>query len=382
MHDDAGRGCNCVFFCFPLSPHLRCGDALFAFLVFRPIAVYYTHRARPSYCTVLYFTVYSGMYSSTVLVQYTLYFATLPTHYTTPIGRFAAAAAPSLLLCSLRSLPNKPLHFTYEERSYTSRSTLDMFSLRPATRVLARVPATSRRTMVIPIKKALIKAGETEEPEDVPALEKRMQEMAEEDPLMVFGSGENLPDPVLPDNPAEVTALDPAHLVSTRMPDGRQRMVVIKQMRARPNQSPLNPEKIWKISFNDDGAVGDRWKNSLMGWNSTADTMGCDPPLFFRDAQEAVYFAKKRGWKYLVKEPLIRTLRDDDAQYQDNFLPQAVANQVKREGQQCDHWHRTEAGCSHYFRPLKYHGDGTVRQHGAEPYGETVTHTTPYYKVR
>jgi hypothetical protein len=236
--------------------------------------------------------------------------------------------------------------------------------------------------MVIPIKRALIKAGETEEPDDVPALQRRMEEMAEKDPSMVFDSGSVLPDPVLPENPAEVTALDPAHLRSTRMPDGRIRMVVIKQLRARPNQAPLNAEKVWHIDFKDDGVVGERWKNSLMGWNSTADTMGCDPPLYFRDAQEAVYFAQKRGWNFVVKEPIIRTLRDDEALYQDNFLPQSVANAVKREGTQCDHWHRSEAGCSHYFRPLKYHGDGTVRQHGEDLYGDIVPHTPSYYKLR
>mmetsp|Transcript_43898 Transcript_43898/g.106449 ORF Transcript_43898/g.106449 Transcript_43898/m.106449 type:complete len:273 (+) Transcript_43898:212-1030(+) len=239
-----------------------------------------------------------------------------------------------------------------------------------------------QRTMVVPVKKALIKAGETDEPDDVPALEKRMEDMAEKDPVMVFDSGSYLPDPVLPENPGEISALDPAYKTSVQMPDGRTRMVVIKQQRARPNQSPLNPEKYWKISFTEDGAVADRWKNSLMGWNSTADTMGCDPPLYFKNAEEAVYFAEKRGWKYLVKEPVVRKLRDDGTQYQDNFLPQAVANLVKREGGHCDHWKRAEAGSSHYFRPLKYHGDGVVRQHGPNMMEETVPHTKGYYKIR
>lgn len=237
------------------------------------------------------------------------------------------------------------------------------------------------RSMVT-VKKALVKAGETEEPEDVPALQKRMESMAEKDPMMVFDSGTHLPDPVLPENMAEVSALDPAYKTSVRMPDGRERMVVIKQQRARPNQSPLNPEKYWKISFNDDGSVSERWKNSLMGWNSTADTMGCDPPLYFKNAQEAVYFAEKRGWKYIVKEPIVRKLRDDDVQYQDNFLPQSVASLVKREGKQCDWWKRSEAGCSHYFRPLKFHGDGTVRQHGPNMQEPSVPHTEPYFKLR
>jgi ETC complex I subunit conserved region len=235
---------------------------------------------------------------------------------------------------------------------------------------------------MVTVKKALVKAGETDEPEDVPALEKRMEHMAEKDPMMVFDSGTHLPDPLMPENMAEVSALDPAYKTSVRMPDGRERMVVIKQQRARPNQSPLNPEKYWKISFNDDGSVGERWKNSLMGWNSTADTMGCDPPLYFKNAQEAVYFAEKRGWKYVVKEPIVRKLRNDDAQYQDNFLPQAVAGLVKKEGTQCDWWKRSAAGCSHYFRPLKYHGDGVVRQHGPNMSDASVPHTTPYFKLR
>jgi hypothetical protein len=261
-----------------------------------------------------------------------------------------------------------------------------MFSIvRPsATRALARTAgvADGRRSMAIAIKKALIKAGETEEPEDMPALEKQMESMSEKDTSMVFDSGIQLADPILPENPAEVTALDPAHLRSTRMPDGRERMVVIKQMRARPNQAPLNPEKVWKISFDDDGAVGERWKNKLMGWNSTADSYGSDPPLHFRNAQDAAYFAQKRGWKFLVKEPIIRKLRDDGAQYQDNFLPQSVAGQIAREGGQCDHWKRKAAGCSHYFRPLTYHGDGLVRQHGTVPHEESVPDTASYYKLR
>ena len=235
---------------------------------------------------------------------------------------------------------------------------------------------------VVSVKKALVKAGETEEPEDVPALSKRMEAMTEKDGMMVYDCGEDLPAPVLPENKAEVSALDASYKTSVHMPDGRERMVVIKQMRARPNQNPLNPEKYWKISFDDDGAVGERWKNTLMNWNSTADTYGCDPPLYFKNAEDAVYFAEKRGWKYLVNEPVIRKLRNDDAQYQDNFLPQAIAGKVKREGTQCDHWQRKAAGSSHYFRPLKYHGDGCVRQHGPNMHQETVPHAESYYKMR
>lgn len=262
------------------------------------------------------------------------------------------------------------------------------FIARPAfgRTILTKYPAASAlqqaRRGVVSVKKALVKAGETDQDEDVPALEQRMEAMREKDEMMVFDSGKNLPDPVMPENLAEVAALDPAYKTSVHMPDGRERMVVIKQCRARPNQNPLNPEKYWKISFNGDGAVGERWKNSLMNWNSTADTYGCDPPLYFDNAQSAVDFASKRGWKYLVKEPVIRKLRSDEAQYQDNFLPQAVANQVKREGKHCDHWKRKAAGTSNYVRPLKFHGDGTVRQHGPNMHQELAPDAESYYKIR
>ena len=99
-----------------------------------------------------------------------------------------------------------------------------------------------------------------------------------------------------------------------------------------------------------------------MGWTSNADPYQCAPPLTFENAADAVYFAKKRGWNFVVKEPITRYMRNDDCQYQDNFLPQAVAAKVKKEGTSCDHWSRSSAGTSHYFRPLKYHGDGTVVQ--------------------
>mmetsp|Transcript_18049 Transcript_18049/g.41277 ORF Transcript_18049/g.41277 Transcript_18049/m.41277 type:complete len:262 (-) Transcript_18049:282-1067(-) len=248
--------------------------------------------------------------------------------------------------------------------------------------LLTRVSRQQQTRGVVSVKKALVKAGETEEPEDIPALSKRMEAMSEKDSVMVFDSGTDLPAPVLPENKAEVAALDASYKTSVKMPDGRERMVVIKQLRARPNQNPLNPEKYWKISFDDDGAVGERWKNTLMNWNSTADTYGCDPPLFFKNAEDAVFFAEKRGWKYLVNEPVVRKLRSDDAQYQDNFLPQAVAGKVKREGTQCDHWKRKAAGSSHYFRPLKFHGDGVVRQHGPNMHQETDPHAESYPKIR
>jgi ETC complex I subunit conserved region len=119
-----------------------------------------------------------------------------------------------------------------------------------------------------------------------------------------------------------------------------------------------------------------------MGWTSSGDAYQSEPPLVFENALDAVYFAKKRGWKYIVKEPIRRQVRDDGAQYQDNFFPQAIAARVAKERKQCDQWKRVESGASHYFRPLKYHGKGVVPQYGTNPDQETAPHVEAYYKIR
>ena len=205
------------------------------------------------------------------------------------------------------------------------------------------------------------------------------------DPHTVFQTMVPLPDPPLPENPAEVAALDPAH-TNADPPhlDGRKRVVHIRQEQARVSQNPTTSEQQWIISFQDDGEFGENWDNPLMGWVSGADPMSSNMlmQLTFRTAEEALYFAKKRGWKYVVEEPILRQGRDDDAQYQDNFLPQAVAGAIRRERTKCDHWQRPKAGASHYFRPLTYHGDGLTRQHGPNREQTTEAHVEGQYKLR
>jgi hypothetical protein len=176
--------------------------------------------------------------------------------------------------------------------------------------------------------------------------------------------------------------LDPADLPSRMNLDGTERTVIIRQDKKSMRQAPMNPEKKWRIAFYEDGKITEKWTNSLMGWTSNADPYQCAPPLVFPNAADAVYFAKKRGWKFIVKQPITRYMRRDDAQYQDNFLPQAVASRVQKEGTSCDHWKRDLAGASHYFRPLKYHGDGEVRQHGPNTEATTLPAVEGYYKLR
>jgi len=202
----------------------------------------------------------------------------------------------------------------------------------------------------------------------------------------VFAVAEPLPDPVLPENKSEVAALDPSYKNQIPLnPDGSEKWVVIKQNQAKwPGQSPLKRESSWVISFQDNGETGETWSNPLMGWVSGADPMANNMRLqmSFATAEDAKYFAEKRGWKFTIEHPIIRKGRDDDAQYQDVFLPQAVASKVKREGHKCDHWYRDQAGASHYFRPLKYHGNGTVRQHGPNRMAPIENDVEGYYKRR
>ncbi|KAL9188762.1 hypothetical protein ACHAXT_007140 [Thalassiosira profunda] len=217
-------------------------------------------------------------------------------------------------------------------------------------------------------------------------IQKYREEVTAIDPHAVFAVTTPLPDPVLPENKAEVAALDPAHMNQIPLnPDGSEKWVVIRQEQAKwPGQSPLDKEKGWIISFQDEGETGETWTNPLMGWVSSADPMANNMRLqmSFDNAAEAKYFAEKRGWKFIIEEPIVRRGRDDMAQYQDVFLPQNVAGKVKREGHKCDHWYRDAAGASHYFRPLKYHGDGLVRQHGPNREAPIEKDAESYYKLR
>jgi len=217
-------------------------------------------------------------------------------------------------------------------------------------------------------------------------IQKYQEKVKSIDPHAVFAVTDPLPDPELPENKAEVAALDPAHMNQIPLtPDGQEKFVVIRQEQAKwPGQSPLGKEAKWLISFQDQGEVGETWSNPLMGWVSSADPMAANMKLqmAFDTAADAKYFAEKRGWKFIIERPIIRKGRDDDAQYQDVFLPQAVAGEVKRNGHKCDHWYRDAAGASHYFRPLKYHGGGTVRQHGPNRDAPIAKEVESYHKMR
>ena len=217
------------------------------------------------------------------------------------------------------------------------------------------------------------------------SVQKYVEASRDLDPTMIWGTTIAPPDPDLPEDPSEVAALDPSMAAQDPLTlRGETRVVHIMQEKKKVSQAPTNAEQNWIISFQEEGETGQCWDNSLMGWVSSSDPMANNMRLqmHFRNAQDAVYFAKKRGWDYVVAKPIMRKGRSDDAQYQDNFLSQAVARRVRVEKKSCDEWSRTEAGTSHYFRPLKYHGDGTVVQHGPNGEAPIAKHAEGYYKTR
>ena len=79
-----------------------------------------------------------------------------------------------------------------------------------------------------------------------------------------------------------------------------------------------------------------------------------------------------------------RKERDNADDYGENFLPKAVKHHLKTEKMNADYYARDESGASHYFRPLKYHGDGIVRQHGPnqDPTGEEIKEDVEGWRSR
>ena len=261
--------------------------------------------------------------------------------------------------------------------------------LRVATRSAATLQVQTTTTASVVAQrffssKAPAATKEEEDEDAISPVQQAREEMTKYDRHMVWGKTDKefFPAPVLPEDPKEVAALDPVDQGHRTDMNGNVRTVVIRQQKKSMRQAPLNPEVSWRIYFYEDGIAAEKWTNSLMGWASNADPYQAAPPLTFSNAEEAVYFAKKRGWNYVVKHPITRYMRRDDAQYQDNFLPQWLATKVQLEGTSCDYWHRPSAGTSHYFRPLKYHGEETVGQFGPNGTAEIAPAPKGYYKMR
>lgn len=64
-------------------------------------------------------------------------------------------------------------------------------------------------------------------------------------------------------------------------------------------------------------AKGHRWENPLMGWQSSADFMQ-GTHMNFKTKEDAVKFAEKQGYEYIVQDPNKRKIYPKA--YANNFL--------------------------------------------------------------
>jgi len=179
---------------------------------------------------------------------------------------------------------------------------------------------------------------------------------------------------LLPEDLKEVAALDIAH-------DSQQgRKVLITQHPQNAMTSCTHNSKAWYFQWTHE----ENWTNPLTGYTSGADPMACTlKQMKFDNPEQAVAFAKKRGWNYEVAAE--NHVREEYGQtsYEDNFLSKRVKAKIRAGGlKKCDWFNRPAAGTSHYVRPLNYHGTGRVPQYGPNG-GDAIAPDAPsYYKQR
>ena len=98
--------------------------------------------------------------------------------------------------------------------------------------------------------------------------------------------------------------------------------------------------------------------------------------------EQAIAFCEKRAWSFEVGEERKTAKRYGFNGYDENFLPKTVKSLIKEQKMGMTFFERDAAGTSNYFRPLKYHGDGVVPQHGPNGGIESVADVPGYYKQR
>lgn len=84
----------------------------------------------------------------------------------------------------------------------------------------------------------------------------------------------------------------------------KERTVRIFKPAKNAMQSGTAGIKRWRMEFDN----RERWENNLMGWSSTADPLS-NTNIDFADKEEAVAFANKNGWAYMLEDPKEKTLK-------------------------------------------------------------------------
>lgn len=166
---------------------------------------------------------------------------------------------------------------------------------------------------------------------------------------------------VVPDGLAPAGPANPSEVASImRIPEiHKNRTVVISQRAQASTTSASHASKSWRLSWKTE----ERWTNPLMGWTSTADPLS-NAELKFETAEQAERFATKMGWPCEVNAPIVRNKVYGTNTYSHNFLQKWVETDLKQNGLETRHFHKPHPNASHYFRPLKFHGDGECIQHG------------------
>ena len=78
-------------------------------------------------------------------------------------------------------------------------------------------------------------------------------------------------------------------------------------------QSGRNKTQVWVVEFEP---VSPSTPDSLMGWSSSSDTRS-QVRLQFGSEEEAVGYARRRGYSYSIEKPKERRVRSNN--YADNF---------------------------------------------------------------
>ncbi|ORX89765.1 hypothetical protein K493DRAFT_232488 [Basidiobolus meristosporus CBS 931.73] len=114
---------------------------------------------------------------------------------------------------------------------------------------------------------------------------------------------------------AETGEIIHADIISGAPEEMKERTVRIYMPAKTAMQSGLQQTRSWKLDF-ELVNTGSQWENPLMGWSSSADPVQA-LRMRFPNKEDAIRFAEKQGWNYVVEEP--KTRKFNKKVYADNF---------------------------------------------------------------
>jgi len=123
--------------------------------------------------------------------------------------------------------------------------------------------------------------------------------------------------PVLafPQQRNEGAALDAASASGAPLDLQARTVRIYKPSKAATQSGNWNGRQ-WRMDW-DVLPRGYRWENGLMGWQSSGDFMQATH-VFFKTKEDAIQFAEKQGYKWLIQEPNVRELKPKA--YASNFV--------------------------------------------------------------